>query len=72
VGRATVTPNEVREKTIEELRALESDLKEELFRLRMQSGTGQLEKTHRLKEVKKDIARVLTILKEKTRKAATV
>lgn len=66
-----MTPSEVREKTIEELRALESDLKEELFRLQMQSGTGQLEKTHRLKEVKKDIARVLTILKEKTRKAAT-
>lgn len=67
-----MTPNEVREKTIEELRALESDLKEELFRLKMQDGTGQLEKTHRLKEVKKDIARVLTILEEKTRKAATV
>ena len=67
-----MTPNEVREKTIEELKVLEKDLKEELFKLKMQAGTGQLEKTHRLKEVKKDIARILTILEEKLRKAATV
>ncbi|MDX1386346.1 MAG: 50S ribosomal protein L29 [bacterium] len=67
-----MTPNEVREKTIEELKVLEKDLKEELFKLKMQAGTGQLEKSHRLKEVKKDIARILTILKEKLRKAATV
>ena len=65
-----MTSREIREKTIEELKILAKDLKEELFKLRMKSGTGQLEKPHRLGEIKKDIARVLTILKEKQVKAA--
>ena len=39
--------------------------KKELFTLRFQHSTAQLEKTHRLPEVKKDIARMQTILKEK-------
>ena len=65
-----MTPSEIREKTIEELKTLANDLKEEFFKLKMQAGTGQLEKSHRLGEVKKDIARVKTILKEKQSKAA--
>ena len=64
-----MTPSEIREKTSQELKTLLADLREELFRLRMQDGTGQLEKSHRLGEVKKDLARVLTILGEKSRKA---
>ena len=41
------------------------DLKEELFNLRFQSATGQLENTARLKAVKHDIARMYTILRER-------
>jgi large subunit ribosomal protein L29 len=64
-----VTPSELREKKLQELKTLATDLKEELFKIKMQAGTGQLEKTHRLGEVKRDIARVATIIGEKTRKA---
>ncbi len=64
-----MTPKEIREKTSQELKTLLADLREELFRLKMQAGTGQLEKSHRLKEVKKDLARLLTILGEKSRRA---
>lgn len=65
-----MTPKEVREKSLAELNTLVHDLREESFRLKMQQGTGQLEKSHRLGEVKRDIARVLTILGEKSRQAA--
>lgn len=64
-----MTPKEMREKNLQELKTLASDLREELFKLKMQQGTSQLEKSHRLGEVKRDIARVLTIIGEKTRKA---
>lgn len=64
-----MTPNEIREKNLQELKTLGSDLREELFKLKMQQGTGQLEKSHRLGEIKRDIARVFTIIGEKIRKA---
>jgi len=44
----------------------EKELHEELFNLRFQHATGQLENTMRLPQVRRDIARVKTILKEKT------
>jgi large subunit ribosomal protein L29 len=65
-----VTPKEIREKNLEELKILKHDLKDELFKLQMKKGTGQLEKSHRLRELKKDIARVMTILKQKQSKVA--
>lgn len=40
-------------------------LKEELFNLRFQSATGQLQSTARLREVRKDIARIYTVLQER-------
>lgn len=40
-------------------------LKKEQFNLRFQAATGQLEKTHRVSEVRKDIARISTLLREK-------
>jgi large subunit ribosomal protein L29 len=64
-----VTPSELREKNLKELGALEDELREELFKLKMQNATGQLEKSHRLQEVKRDIARLLTIAKQKKGKA---
>tara|TARA_R110000868_G_scaffold318028_1_gene578843 strand:- start:47973 stop:48176 length:204 start_codon:yes stop_codon:yes gene_type:complete len=41
------------------------ELSEEQFKMRMQKGTGQLARSHRIKEVRKDIARVKTIINEK-------
>jgi large subunit ribosomal protein L29 len=65
-----VTPKELREKNLKELVALEKELREELFRLRMQNATGQLEKNHRFNEVRKNLARVMTIARQKRGKAA--
>ncbi|MBM4349048.1 MAG: 50S ribosomal protein L29 [Deltaproteobacteria bacterium] len=50
-----------------ELSHKEKELHEELFNLRFQHATGQLENTMRIPQVKQDIARVKTILKEKAR-----
>ncbi len=58
---------ELRELTDEELIKKKKDLKEELFNLRFQLSTGQLENTARIKLVKKDIARIETILRERKR-----
>ena len=52
--------------------ALQNELQEllrEQFNLRMQKGTGQLDKSHRLKEVRRSIARVKTIMNEKVEQA---
>lgn len=56
---------EIREKTNEELNAEINTFKDELFNLRFQQATGQLENTARLKTVKKDIARIKTVLTER-------
>lgn len=56
---------ELRELSIDELSHKENDLKEELFNLRFQRATGQLENLMRLTQVKRDIARVKTVLREK-------
>ena len=55
----------VRELNIEELEAKLADLKKELFNLRLSHATGQLTNPLALANVKKDIARVKTILREK-------
>ncbi|MBC8313705.1 MAG: 50S ribosomal protein L29 [Candidatus Cloacimonetes bacterium] len=58
-------PNEIREMNIDELLLKESDLLEELFNLRFQKSMHRLENPLKLREIKKDIARVKTIIKEK-------
>ena len=58
-------PSDVRAKTVDELKDELVKLKKEQFNLRFQTATGQLEKTARVKEVRRDIARVKTILREK-------
>ena len=58
----------LREMSDEELIAKERDLREDYFKLKFQHGVGQLENTGRLREVRKDIARVLTV--KKARKTA--
>ncbi|MCL2741075.1 MAG: 50S ribosomal protein L29, partial [Oscillospiraceae bacterium] len=55
---------ELRDKTLQELNKEEKDLKAELFNLRFQMATNQLENPMRLKEVKKSIARVKTVIRE--------
>ncbi|WP_148878391.1 50S ribosomal protein L29 [Streptococcus sp. Marseille-P7375] len=55
---------ELRGLSQEELAKRENELKKELFDLRFQAATGQLEQTTRLKEVKKQIARIKTVQSE--------
>ncbi len=57
--------SEIREKNIVELNKELGDLKSELFKLRFQLATNQLENPMKLKDVKKSIARVKTIIREK-------
>ena len=56
---------DIREMSEEELQRKAQDLKEEFFNLKFQHATGQLENTERLPQVRKDLARVKTILREK-------
>jgi large subunit ribosomal protein L29 len=55
---------ELRERTVDELRQQERDLSEQLFALRLQKVTGQMEKPSRVRQVRKDLARVMTVLSE--------
>jgi len=57
--------SELKAKSVEELKAELLGLLREQFNLRMQAATGQLAQTHLLKTVRRDIARVKTILTEK-------
>lgn len=57
--------SELREKSTGELREAEQELREQHFRLKMNLYTGQLEKVSDLRATKRDIARVLTILRER-------
>ena len=56
---------ELRESTVEELERKEQDLRRELFNLRFQQATGEIENPMRIRAIKKDIARVLTVASEK-------
>ena len=56
---------DIRELTDQELQDKENSLAEELFTLRLQQVTGQLERHGVIKQTKKDLARVLTVLRER-------
>ncbi|AGK99214.1 50S ribosomal protein L29 [Clostridium pasteurianum] len=60
---------ELREQTPQDLQTQLVDLKAELFRLRFQLATGQLENPMRIREVKKSIAQIKTILREEELRA---
>ncbi|WP_316015377.1 50S ribosomal protein L29 [Roseobacter sp. HKCCA0434] len=62
---------ELRDKTPDELREQLVALKKEAFNLRFQGATGQLENTARMRTVRRDVARVNTILNEKAAAAAS-
>ncbi len=55
----------VREMGLEELRTKERELSEQLFRLRVQQSIGQLDNAIKLRQTRRDIARVKTVLREK-------
>ena len=56
---------EIRDLSIDELNQKERDLVDELFRLKVRHATGQLDSSAMMKSVKKDIARIKTVLKER-------
>ena len=56
---------EIRQMNAEELNAKLKELKSELFNLRFQHAINQLENPHKIADVKKDIARVMTVLNQK-------
>lgn len=64
--------SDLRGKTPDELRTELEKLKKEAFNLRFQGATGQLENTARMRIVRRDVARIKTILNEKARAAASV
>lgn len=58
---------QLRDQSIEELRHTEFELREQLFKLRFQNATGQMEKPGKIRQVRRDLARVKTILAERLR-----
>jgi large subunit ribosomal protein L29 len=65
-----VKARELKEMSEAELRQKDKEITEELFNLKFQHATGQLENTARLPQVRKDLARVKTLLREKEIAAA--
>ena len=57
--------NELREKSVDELKAALGDELKSQFKLRMQHATGQLNESHKVKETRRNIARIKTLLTEK-------
>jgi large subunit ribosomal protein L29 len=56
---------DLREQTVEELRAKEKELAQQLFALRLNKATGQLESPAKVRKARRQMARVLTVLREK-------
>jgi large subunit ribosomal protein L29 len=60
-----VKASDVRELGVDELRVREKELDDQLFRLRIQKSMGQLEAPAKVRELRRDLARIKTILREK-------
>jgi large subunit ribosomal protein L29 len=63
--KSTAKLRELREKPEADLQAREVELAEQLFALRLQKVTGQMEKPSKIREAKRELARVLTVLRQK-------
>ena len=61
-----VKAKQLRDKSVQELQEQESNLREQIFKLRFQQATGQAENPQRVALVRKELARVLTVLREKS------
>ena len=57
--------NEIKEKTVEELQKMLNDINKDIFSLKFKKATGQLENTMRIRNLKKDVARIKTLIREK-------
>lgn len=68
-AKSSSAADEFRTRTADELQDALAKLKKEQFNLRFQRANGQLEKTNRVRVVRKDIARIKTVLNEQARKA---
>ena len=62
-SKKTITT--LRDKSVDELRARERDLKEQLFKLRFQRATGRMENPMKMREVRREIAQIETLLNER-------
>ncbi|MCW8857377.1 MAG: 50S ribosomal protein L29 [Kangiella sp.] len=56
---------ELKEKSVEELNVTLHELLQDQFKLRMEKATGQMTETHKMRELRRDIARVKTIINQK-------
>jgi large subunit ribosomal protein L29 len=65
-----MTSKEIRDLAPAEIIAKITELNDKLLQLRLRKHTGQVEKTHELRDLRKDIARLQTILQQKNTKAA--
>jgi len=65
MAKAAELRGQLRDLSVEDLRAKERELDEEVFRLRIQKATASLEQTSKVKAARRDLARVKTILREK-------
>ena len=63
------TLNTLRDKSVDELRARERDLREQLFKLRFQRATGRVENPMKMRDVRREIAQIETLLNERARTA---
>lgn len=61
---------DLKELSVEDLKKREAELRQEIFNLRFQHATGQLENTQRIPLARRDLARVKTVITEKTRQTA--
>ncbi|MCR8613250.1 MAG: 50S ribosomal protein L29 [Mycoplasma sp.] len=64
-----MTQKDLKTKEVKELTSILDDLKAKLFMLHFQNSTGQLDKTHQIKLVRKDVARVMTVIYAKQKEA---
>jgi large subunit ribosomal protein L29 len=62
--------SDLRQKSLDELKSESEKLMAEQFKLRMQHSLGKLQQTHQLKVIRRDVARINTIVTEKSRKQA--
>ncbi len=60
--------SELREMAADELQKKEQDMRKELFNLRFQQATGEIENPMRIRAIRKDIAKVLTLITERNKK----
>jgi large subunit ribosomal protein L29 len=58
---------ELRDKSIDELHARERDLADQLYKLRFQRATGRVENPSKMRDARREIARIKTLLNERTR-----